>query len=101
TEPRLVIADTQESGLTPAIRARAGMVVWEELPGVAQCGVVLAHGGPLALGEVRAPAVPRDGLFRALPARFATREWLTAGDVEPRTLGVGLGAHAPGMVARG
>ena len=44
--------------LVPAVRARAGVVVREVVPGVAALRVVLAHGAPGALAQVRAPLVP-------------------------------------------
>src|SRR5713226_4429793 len=59
TEPLLVVADAGEPVLAPAIRAAAGMVMREVVPGVAVRAVVLAHGAPLALAEIRPPLPPR------------------------------------------
>ena len=50
-----------EAVLAPAVGARAGVVVGEVAPRVAAGAVVLAHGSPGALGEVRAPVPPRRG----------------------------------------
>ena len=47
-----------EAVLAPAVGPRAGMVVRQVLPRRAVRAVVLAHGPPLALAEVRAPVVP-------------------------------------------
>ena len=41
--------------LTPAVGARARVIVREVVPGVAAGAVVLAHRAPLALAEIRAP----------------------------------------------
>ena len=57
-----LVADVRDAGhavLVPAVRARAGVVVREGVPGVAALGVVLAHRAPGALAQVRAPLVPR------------------------------------------
>jgi hypothetical protein len=54
-----VVRDAAEPVLTPAIGARAGLVVAEVVPGVAHVAVVLAHGAPLAFREIRAPLLPR------------------------------------------
>src|SRR6266699_2070305 len=43
---------------SPAIRAAAGMVVGHVFPCVAVRTVVLAHGAPLAFGQVRPPKFP-------------------------------------------
>ena len=55
------MADVRDAGhavLVPAVRARAGVVVREVVPGVAALRVVLAHRAPGALAQVRAPLVP-------------------------------------------
>src|SRR5262249_17399391 len=57
-EAALAIADPEESVLTPAVGAAAGVVVRKVVPRRARRGVVLAHGAPLPLGEVRTPALP-------------------------------------------
>ena len=54
-----VVADPCDPVLSPAIGARARLVVREVVPCVAAGAVVLPHGAPLALAEVRAPREPR------------------------------------------
>ena len=58
TEPALAVGQAQQPILAPAISAAAGMVVWEILPTSAVRRIILAHGGPLALGQVWTPAFP-------------------------------------------
>ncbi len=58
-QPLLVIAQARQTVLTPAIRPRAGLVVREVVPRVPAVAVVLAHGSPLTLAQVRTPASPR------------------------------------------
>ena len=58
----------REPVLVPAVGARARVVVGEVVPGVAVGAVVLAHGAPRALGEVRAPAPPGRAAVRHLAA---------------------------------
>ena len=68
-EALLVIGNAGDAVLAPAVGARAGMIVGEEIPGVAAFAVVLAHGSPLALAEVGPPLLPGDlllpGLFKS------------------------------------
>jgi imidazolonepropionase-like amidohydrolase len=52
----VVLRDAIAAGHVPGPR----LVVAEVVPGVAVAAVVLADGSPLALGEVRPPALPRD-----------------------------------------
>ena len=59
-EPLMVVGDPGQAVLTPAIRARAGLVVGEVVPGVAAFAVVLAHGSPLPLAEIGPPLLPGD-----------------------------------------
>ena len=66
-EPLLIVADAGDAVLTPSIRARAGMVVREVVPGVAAPAVVLAHGAPLAFAQIGPPRLPRN---LAGPSRF-------------------------------
>src|SRR5512144_1767477 len=56
--PALAIADPEQTVLAPAVRPAARLIVGQVAPALAGGGVVLAHGAPLALGEVRAPAPP-------------------------------------------
>ena len=60
TEPLLVVGDAAQPVLAPAIRAQSRLVMREVVPRVAVLAVVLAHGAPLALTEVRSPLLPRD-----------------------------------------
>src|SRR5713226_196274 len=57
-EELVPIADAGDAVLVPAIGARAGVLEGEILPGGAFGAVVLAHGAPTALGQVRTPALP-------------------------------------------
>ena len=57
-EALVVVRDPQEAVLTPAVRARAGVVVREVVPRRPVGRVVLADGAPLALGQIRPPAPP-------------------------------------------
>src|SRR5947207_1189639 len=54
----LVIAETGNAVLAPAVGAAASCVVRQILPGIAVGAVILAHRAPLALAQVRAPAFP-------------------------------------------
>ena len=57
-EALLVVGNAGDAVFAPAVGARAGMVVREEVPGVAVLAVVLAHGAPLSFTEVRPPLFP-------------------------------------------
>jgi hypothetical protein len=63
-EIKLVIAESCDPILAPAIGAAARMVMRQVFPGVAMLAVILADGAPLALAEIGAPAAPR----RAVPS---------------------------------
>ena len=54
----VIVGDPEKAVLAPAVRARAGVVVREVVPHRPVRRVVLAHGAPLALGQIRAPALP-------------------------------------------
>ena len=56
----VAVADAGQAVLVPAIDAGAGVLEGKVLPGFAVAAVVLAHGAPGALGEVRPPALPVD-----------------------------------------
>src|SRR5207249_5430254 len=58
TEPALAVGEAEQPVLAPAISAAAGVVVWKILPASAVRRIILAHGGPLALGQVRTPPFP-------------------------------------------
>ena len=72
-QPAAVVADAEQAVLAPAVRARTGVVVRERCPRRAVGGIVLADGAPLALGEIRTPAVPAGGsggrLSESMPLR--------------------------------
>ena len=55
------VRDARHAVLVPTVGAGARVVVREGVPGVAALGVVLAHGAPGALAQVRAPLVPGVG----------------------------------------
>src|SRR4029450_8966661 len=57
-EVLLVIGNPGDAVFAPAVGARAGMVVREEVPGVAVLAVVLAPVSPLPFPEVRSPFLP-------------------------------------------
>jgi hypothetical protein len=61
-EPLLDVGEAGEPVLAPPVGARARVVVREGLPRRPALAVVLAHGAPLPLAEVRAPVVPVGGL---------------------------------------
>jgi hypothetical protein len=66
TEALFVIGNAGETILAPAVGARAGVIVGEEIPGVTVFTVVLAHGPPLALAEVWSPLLPGSFLLSRL-----------------------------------
>ncbi len=57
-ERLLVVRDAEEAVLPPAVGAGPRVVVREVAPGVAVFAVVLAHGRPLPLAQVRPPLRP-------------------------------------------
>ena len=57
-ETALAVGYAEQPVLPPAIRAAACVVVREVVPGGAVLGIILAHGAPLPLGQVRTPALP-------------------------------------------
>ena len=88
------VGDPGHSVLVPAVRARAGVVVGEEAPGVAARRVVLPDGAPGALAQVRPPLVPR-----ARGEQVVLRP--TGGLGEPRVLGGRRSLRHPGCPAVG
>ena len=58
TQRLLVVADARDPVFAPAVSARTGMIVREELPRRAVGTIVFAHRSPLALAQIRAPAPP-------------------------------------------
>src|SRR5262249_7623048 len=57
-ESLLVIGNTSQAVLAPAIGAGPRLVVAEVIPGIAAFAVVFADGPPLPLAEVRSPLLP-------------------------------------------
>src|SRR6516225_8933361 len=55
TQALLLVAQSAEPVLVPAIGARARLVVAKMLPGFTMEAVILAHGAPGAFGQIRAP----------------------------------------------
>src|SRR3989442_15037093 len=62
----LVVGDACEAVLAPSVRARAGLIMGEVVPGVPIFTVVLADRPPLALAEVGSPFLPGDLLVSSL-----------------------------------
>ena len=57
-ERALFITPATNAIFAPSIRATSRVIVWEKTPRISIGGVVLAHGSPLALGEIRSPMPP-------------------------------------------
>src|SRR4030095_15825247 len=55
-----VVGDSRQPIFAPAIGARPGLVVAEIVTGIPGLAVVLAHGAPLSLAQIRAPLLPRN-----------------------------------------
>src|ERR1035441_10247874 len=53
-----LVREAEQAVFAPTIGAAAGMVVREVIPDRAVRRIILPHGGPLALGEIGAPAFP-------------------------------------------
>ena len=79
----LVVGNAGDAVFAPAIRAGAGVIVGEEVPGVAVLAVVLAHGAPLPFTEIRPPLLP-GGLLARL---FQTDCSAVMNHLSPRTWG--------------
>ena len=58
-EVELVVAETRDTILAPAVGAAAGMVMRQVFPGIPVLAVILADGAPLPLTEIGAPVAPR------------------------------------------
>src|SRR5262249_31839339 len=85
-QPPLAVAPAEEPVLAPAIDAAARVLVREVLPRRPSGGVVLAHGAPLTLAQVRPPPLP---VFLAVEVL-----------VETKRFGVGV-AHSPPLRSSG
>ena len=57
-QPLVVIADSRDAVLAPAIGAHVRMLEGEKLPRGAAFAVVFTNGPPLALRQIRTPAPP-------------------------------------------
>jgi hypothetical protein len=53
-----LVAQSRQPVLSPAVGAGTGLVVGEVVPGVSRVAVILPHGPPLPLAEVRTPEFP-------------------------------------------
>ena len=71
-QPLLVVANSGESILAPAVGAGPCLVVREVVPGIPVAAVVFANRAPLPFAQVRTPLLPgnsrRDGFLQ--PLRF-------------------------------
>ena len=59
-EVLLVVGDPSQAVLAPAIRPGTGVIMGEEVPGIAVVAVVLPHRPPLPVREIRSPFPPGD-----------------------------------------
>ena len=69
-EPLLVVREPCEPVFAPAVGAGPRLVMGKVSPGVAVVAVVLPHGSPLPLAQVRAPFPPRSVLFTGFGQAF-------------------------------
>src|SRR5512139_322272 len=71
TDPLVIIRDSGDAILTPAVSPRSRLVVAKIVPGIPVLAVIFPDGAPLALAEIGTPFLPRDLLFaRLLQAEF-------------------------------
>ena len=73
-QPLVDIAEPGQAVFAPAVGARARVIVWEVVPGLAVGTVVLADGAPLAFADVGTPEVPVAGLQEAV-LEFSERRY--------------------------
>ncbi|OPY90220.1 MAG: hypothetical protein A4E73_02606 [Syntrophaceae bacterium PtaU1.Bin231] len=66
-QPLFVVGQACQAVFAPAVGPGAGMLVGEEIPGVAPLAVVLAHRAPLPFAQVGAPLLPGHALRPRLP----------------------------------
>jgi hypothetical protein len=71
TQPALAVRDAEQPVLAPAVGAAARVVVRQVVPAVAVGRVVLAHGPPLALRQIRTEPLPVALARGALAQPFA------------------------------
>src|SRR5262249_38570354 len=84
-QPALAGGDPAEPVLPPPVRAAGGVVVRQVSPGGPASRVVLAHGAPLPLGEVRSPALPVEdapGVLVEAPSLGIDAGWLASGHAQ-------------------
>src|SRR5262249_26527712 len=62
----LVIRDARQSVFSPAIGARARLVMTEIVPGISVVTVVLANRAPLPFAKIGSPFLPRNSFFAGL-----------------------------------
>src|SRR5262249_48721286 len=67
TQCHVVVGDPRDAILSPAIRARARVVVCKVIPGVSVRTVILANCPPLSLTQIRAPLAPRYLFLASFP----------------------------------
>jgi hypothetical protein len=96
-QPLLVVTETGDAVLAPAIGARARMVVRKVIPGLAFGAVVLAHRAPLPFAQVRAPSTPR----RLAVAGFLQSCFLGGHGVRHSVVGDIRHAHCAGRPSSG
>jgi hypothetical protein len=82
-QPALAVGKPEQAVLAPAVGTAAGMVVREVLPAGAVLRIVFADGGPLAVGQIGAPALPVRG------AKGVLGETLALGGLTQTFLAVG------------
>ena len=58
TKQQLIVAKAADPIFAPAIGPTARMIMWEIVPRRAVFAIILAHGSPLALAQIGAPAPP-------------------------------------------
>src|ERR1700730_230328 len=110
-----VVGKTGDAVLAPAIGSAARLVVGEIIPRRAAGAVVLAHGAPLSLTEIRAPPTPilyavaalleallfsDNGLLHALALLCLPGQHQQAPCVERAGDGPGLRGGAAGLLLR-
>src|SRR6185312_613572 len=67
TERLLIVRDARDAIFSPAVGARARLLVAEVIPGGAVWAVIFAHGPPLALAQIWPPLFPWNSLISRLP----------------------------------
>src|SRR5205085_7995886 len=65
---QLVVAESSDAVLAPAIGTAARVIMWEMIPGSAAGAVILANRSPLALAQICAPTLPGNAGARLFEA---------------------------------